>query len=127
VQPQTASKLLDLTLRFIILPFIWLLALVVLKYYQIMFIMISSKYHKQKTSNKAPTTKFQIRNWIQDYPTRREKSDGLFTRPRADEDLAIRTNTEIITMTDGKIVPLTAEVNIKRGQAEIGTPGTESE
>lgn len=37
---------------------------------------------------------------------------------RAAEDLAIRTNTEIITMIDGKVVRLTAEEIIKRRAAE---------
>lgn len=47
---------------------------------------------------------------------------------RAAEDLAIRTNTEIITMIDGKVVRLTAEEIIKRRQAENNsTPGTESQ
>ncbi len=47
---------------------------------------------------------------------------------RAAEDLAIRTNTEIITMIDGKVVRLTAEEIIKRRQAENNSsPRTESE
>ncbi len=46
---------------------------------------------------------------------------------RAAEELAIRTNTEIITMIDGKVVRLTAEEIIKRRQAENSSPGTESE
>ena len=37
---------------------------------------------------------------------------------RAAEDLAIRTNTEIITMIDGKIVRLTAAEIIKRREAD---------
>jgi len=37
---------------------------------------------------------------------------------RAAEDLAIRTNTEIITMIDGKVVRLTAQEIIKRRAAE---------
>ncbi len=37
---------------------------------------------------------------------------------RAAEDLAIRTNTAIITMIAGKVVRLTAEEIIKRRQAE---------
>lgn len=46
---------------------------------------------------------------------------------RAAEDLAIRTNTEIITMIEGKVVRLTAEEILKRRQAEISSPRTESE
>ncbi len=46
---------------------------------------------------------------------------------RAVEDLAIRTNTEIITMIEGKVVRLTAEEILKRRQAEISSPRTESE
>jgi hypothetical protein len=37
---------------------------------------------------------------------------------RAAEDLAIRTNTEIIPMIDGKVVRLTAQEIIKRRAAE---------
>ena len=36
---------------------------------------------------------------------------------KAAEDLAIRTNTAIITMIDGKVVRLTAEEIIKRREA----------
>ncbi|NMW22145.1 MAG: hypothetical protein HKK67_11045 [Chlorobiaceae bacterium] len=36
---------------------------------------------------------------------------------RSAEDLAIRTNTAIITMIDGKVVRLTAEEIIKRLEA----------
>ncbi len=46
---------------------------------------------------------------------------------RAAEDLAIRTNTAIITTIDGKVVRLTAEEIIKKRQAETSSPGTESE
>ncbi len=46
---------------------------------------------------------------------------------RAAEDLAIRTNTEIITMIDGKVVRIKAEEIIKRCQAAKSYPGTESE
>jgi hypothetical protein len=46
---------------------------------------------------------------------------------RAAEDLAIRTNTAIITMIDGKVVRLTAEEIIKKRQAAKSSPGTESE
>jgi hypothetical protein len=45
---------------------------------------------------------------------------------RAAEDLAIRTNTEIITMIDGKVVRLTAEEIINRRHAAKSYPGTES-
>lgn len=37
---------------------------------------------------------------------------------KAAEDLAIRTNTAIITMIDGKVVRLTADEIIKRREAE---------
>ena len=40
---------------------------------------------------------------------------------RAAEDLAIRTNTAIIAMIDGKVVRLTAEEIIKRREAASNT------
>ncbi len=40
---------------------------------------------------------------------------------RAAEDLAIRTNTAIITMIDGHVVRLTAEEIIKRRETERNT------
>ena len=40
---------------------------------------------------------------------------------RAAEDLAIRTNTAIITMIDGHVVRLTAEEIIKRREAASNT------
>jgi hypothetical protein len=46
---------------------------------------------------------------------------------RAAEDLAIRTNTAIITMIEGKVVRLTAEEIIKRRQAESNAAKTKSE
>jgi len=46
---------------------------------------------------------------------------------RATEYLAIRTNTEIITMIEGKVVRLTAEEILKRHQADISSPRTELE
>jgi hypothetical protein len=42
------------------------------------------------------------------------------------EDMAIRTNTAIITMIDGKVVRLTAAEIIKRRQAENQTPKPDS-
>jgi hydrogenase maturation factor HypF (carbamoyltransferase family) len=46
---------------------------------------------------------------------------------RSAEDLAIRTNTSIITMIDGKVVRLTADEIIKRREAESNKVNTELE
>ena len=46
---------------------------------------------------------------------------------RAAEDLAIRTNTAIITMIDGHVVRLTAEEIIKRRETLQGTQANHQE
>jgi len=46
---------------------------------------------------------------------------------KAAEDLAILTNTAIITMIEGKVVRLTADEIIKRRQAESKKAKTKSE
>ena len=46
---------------------------------------------------------------------------------RAAEDLAIRTNTAIITMIDGHVVRLTAEEIIKRREAASNTSESREE
>ena len=60
-------------------------------------------------------------------PRCRCKPAGRFVAKRAAEDLAIRTNTEIITMIDGKVVRLTAEEIIKRREADGKEGGSKTE